>query len=145
MANDKAFLETIIAEPGDDAVRLIYADWLEEQDGDKNQRRGQFIRADIAREQKKPYSPEWQPAMTERNLALCPDGSLGEDFYNIYSHKDDHWFPYNLKISQEVIGAPPENSAVFVKRGFIEGLDLQGKFINHPDHNPAENLNMQRI
>jgi uncharacterized protein (TIGR02996 family) len=31
MNDDKAFLQAIIENPGDDGVRLVYADWLEEQ------------------------------------------------------------------------------------------------------------------
>ena len=30
MTHDEAFLEAIREQPGDDAPRLIYADWLEE-------------------------------------------------------------------------------------------------------------------
>jgi uncharacterized protein (TIGR02996 family) len=48
MTHDEAFLEDILAHPGDDAPRLIYADWLEEH-GDP--RRAEFIRlqCDLAR------------------------------------------------------------------------------------------------
>ena len=47
MTHDEAFLQAIIANPVDDAPRLIYADWLEER-GDP---RGEFIRVqcDLAR------------------------------------------------------------------------------------------------
>ena len=40
MTHDEAFLQAILEAPDDDAPRLIYADWLEEQ-GDP---RGAFIR-----------------------------------------------------------------------------------------------------
>jgi uncharacterized protein (TIGR02996 family) len=40
MTHEEAFLHAIIEDPDDDALRLIYADWLEER-GD---RRGEFIR-----------------------------------------------------------------------------------------------------
>jgi uncharacterized protein (TIGR02996 family) len=43
MAQDDAFLEAIIADPNDDALRLIYADWLDERDDP----RGEFIRVQI--------------------------------------------------------------------------------------------------
>src|SRR5262245_46917946 len=41
--NDEAFLQAILANPDDDHLRLIYADWLEER-GDP---RGEFIRVQI--------------------------------------------------------------------------------------------------
>ncbi len=42
--SDAAFLQEILANPDDDSVRLIYADWLEEQGNP----RGTFIRTQIA-------------------------------------------------------------------------------------------------
>jgi uncharacterized protein (TIGR02996 family) len=44
MGDDTTFLTAIRANPGDDTVRLVYADWLEEQ-GDA---RGGFLRAECA-------------------------------------------------------------------------------------------------
>jgi uncharacterized protein (TIGR02996 family) len=40
MTHEDAFLRAVLAEPDDDAPRLIYADWLEE----RNDPRGEFIR-----------------------------------------------------------------------------------------------------
>src|SRR5207244_10968268 len=45
MSLQDAFLADIIADPDDDAVRLIYADWLMEHDQPE---RGEFIRLQIA-------------------------------------------------------------------------------------------------
>lgn len=42
--DERTFLDAIIAEPDDDTVRLVYADWLAEN-GDPD--RGEFIRAEI--------------------------------------------------------------------------------------------------
>jgi uncharacterized protein (TIGR02996 family) len=52
MSDSEAFLHEIIAAPDDDAPRLVYADWLEEQ-GDP---RGEFIRlqCELAREPVQP-------------------------------------------------------------------------------------------
>jgi uncharacterized protein (TIGR02996 family) len=46
MLQRQAFLEAIVAEPQDDATRLVFADWLEEQ-GDAD--RAAFIRAQVER------------------------------------------------------------------------------------------------
>ena len=43
-ATDTAFLRTILADPDDDAPRLIYADWLDEN-GDSD--RAEFIRLQV--------------------------------------------------------------------------------------------------
>ena len=44
MTDDDAFLQAVVAAPGDDAPRLVYADWLDER-GDP---RGAYLRAEIA-------------------------------------------------------------------------------------------------
>jgi uncharacterized protein (TIGR02996 family) len=44
LTREDAFLEAIIAEPDDDGLRLIYADWLEEHGGEA---RAEFIRVQI--------------------------------------------------------------------------------------------------
>ena len=43
MNTHEAFLTDILADPDDDVVRLIYADWLREQDDVASQVRGEFI------------------------------------------------------------------------------------------------------
>jgi len=130
MANDRAFLDDIIEHPDDNDPRLIYADWLEEQGGDINKRRAEFIRADIAREQAKIYSPEWQRAMIDRNLALRPDGTLGEHI-DRWGYAGERWFyDGEERDLKKLLGIPQlarDNSCVYVERGFIEGLNLQGK------------------
>src|SRR5437868_14865571 len=45
MPTEEAFIQAIIADPDDDAPRLIYADWLDEQ-GESE--RAEFIRVQIA-------------------------------------------------------------------------------------------------
>lgn len=57
MPDERAFLATIAAEPEDDTVRLVYADWLEER-GDP---RGEFVRVQcrLARsDESDPHSEE---------------------------------------------------------------------------------------
>jgi len=51
MTEDEAFIRMIVANPGDDAPRLIYADWLEER-GDS---RGEYLRAGVT----------WMPRLHE--------------------------------------------------------------------------------
>jgi uncharacterized protein (TIGR02996 family) len=62
---DEGFLEAILADPADEAVRLIYADWLEER-GDP---RGEFIRVqcELAR---LPYGSPRRPGLEKREWQL---------------------------------------------------------------------------
>ncbi len=45
MDHERAFLQAIREEPEDDARRLIFADWLEEQGGTAREAQAHFIRA----------------------------------------------------------------------------------------------------
>jgi len=47
MANEAGFLAAIRANPEDDAPRLVYADWLDEQGGGGNVARAEYIRLSI--------------------------------------------------------------------------------------------------
>src|SRR6187200_1783709 len=42
MTDDEAFVRRIVASPGDDLPRLVYADWLDERDDP----RGAYLRAE---------------------------------------------------------------------------------------------------
>ncbi|MHB1424636.1 MAG: TIGR02996 domain-containing protein [Gemmataceae bacterium] len=48
MTHADAFLQDILAHPDDDAPRLIFADWLEEQGDAGSVARAEFIRAQCA-------------------------------------------------------------------------------------------------
>jgi uncharacterized protein (TIGR02996 family) len=47
MSDEAAFLAAIRANPDDDASRLVYADWLDEQGGASNEARAEYIRLEI--------------------------------------------------------------------------------------------------
>lgn len=65
MSLDEAFLRDVIEHPDDDAVRLIYADWLEERGG----LRGEFIRLQIESEHLQEDDPR-RPELEDRVFAL---------------------------------------------------------------------------
>jgi len=65
MGAHDAFLQDIIDDPDDDTVRLIYADWLTEQDDP----RGEFIRVQIQLEGLSQRDPRW-PELVQRQLNL---------------------------------------------------------------------------
>ncbi len=75
MSLESEFLRDIRAHPQDDAVRLVYADWLDEQD---QADRAEFIRAQVRLAGMKP----WDQGYTEldvrcRELARCHPDWLG--------------------------------------------------------------------
>ena len=49
MSDGDALLRAVIEAPDEDAPRLVYADWLEEQGGEENIERAEFIRLQIER------------------------------------------------------------------------------------------------
>lgn len=58
MTPDEAFRRDIVAHPDDDTPRLIYADWLDDQGGEENAARAEFIRAQCRLEQIEEFEPE---------------------------------------------------------------------------------------
>ncbi len=69
MASEQAFLEAIIDEPDDDDVRLIFADWLEEQSDPVQNARGEFIRVQIELAHMAEDDPR-RPELVKREDAL---------------------------------------------------------------------------
>ena len=43
-----ALLAAVKAEPDDDTAKLVLADWLQEQDHEADQARGEFVRESVA-------------------------------------------------------------------------------------------------
>jgi uncharacterized protein (TIGR02996 family) len=64
---EEAFLEDVVAHPDDDAPRLIYADWLDEQ-GDSP--RAEFIRVQHALAELPPGDPRRTPLLKRQGILL---------------------------------------------------------------------------
>lgn len=66
-------LRAIIAEPKDDALRLIYADWLCDRGGPGDAERAEFIRKQIRREfmSRWPWRMEWLPDLFQGKVMLA--------------------------------------------------------------------------
>lgn len=103
-ADERAFLRAIRAEPHDDALRLIYADWLDER-GDP---RGEFIRIQCALA-KLPINDPLQAELTSREQTL----------------RDEHEVEWSRPLHGLVSGWE------FV-RGILESVSLSaGAFLEH--------------
>src|SRR5207344_2104774 len=85
-ATDAAFLRAILAHPDDDAPRLIYADWLDEQ-GDAD--RAEFIRLQVQLSRMPTGDPDRGP-MYARSREL--EQSHRVEWLNRLPQFDDvHW------------------------------------------------------
>lgn len=62
-----AFLQSIIEAPEDDAPRLIFADWLDDNDQPE---RAEFIRLQIGRHALQPADPSYRAALRRENVLL---------------------------------------------------------------------------
>ncbi len=57
MSDEAAFLRAAQAQPDDDTLRLVYADWLEEQGGEKFATQAAFVRLQVRRSQLDVFDP----------------------------------------------------------------------------------------
>ncbi len=95
MSIEDAFLHDILAQPDDDAPRLIYADWLDE----RNDPRGEFIRVQCALAQLSAEDPRRWP-LEQRQQELL-------------SEHETKWLPKNI-----------DNASCVFRRGFVEEISL---------------------
>jgi uncharacterized protein (TIGR02996 family) len=72
MNQEEAFLQSICEDPDDDAVRLIYADWLEEHGKPE---RAEFIRVQIELARLPRWHPRWQQCLAHQRHLLAGDAS----------------------------------------------------------------------
>jgi uncharacterized protein (TIGR02996 family) len=119
MTHDQAFLESIRAEPDADALRLIYADWLEENGDGPARARGAFIRLQCER------------AALGRNRERRRD--LWRQEQRLLR---EHWEAWLAPLRRAVADAEGEhwifqdfhNDAVdHFRRGFVEALTLAAR------------------
>jgi len=96
-ATDTAFLRSILASPDDDAPRLVYADWLDEN-GDPN--RAEFIRLQI-------------------RLARSPAGD--PDFAELKARADDLGRTHHVEWLNQLPSWPGVHWEIF-HRGFISAV-----------------------
>ena len=76
MSDHAAFLRAIIDDPDEDAHRLVYADWLDDN-GDPD--RAQFIRLQCTAAREKPWSEE--------------ANRLWEEIGRVWNRLDEEWWP----------------------------------------------------
>lgn len=140
-----ALLAAVIEEPGDDAPRLVLADWLEENgDGE----RAQFIRLslELAREEKRlevlqhrrPFSPKDDVMTKCQATVLCNRAWLHGSFHRNAAR----WVPrvgperryWTLGKEMSICFTLPEEIEFHFRRGFPEVLRLpSATWLSHSD------------
>jgi uncharacterized protein (TIGR02996 family) len=115
-SQDVAFIEAIREQPGDDSVRLIYADWLMDRDDPDDVARGEFIRLQIDRDAGRRDDETPEAELTARHGAawLRPFRTfLGPHVPWWTRYPEQHWFRQ-------------------FERGFLETFELPAQvFVDH--------------
>src|SRR5262249_39666688 len=95
MTKAEDFLNAILANPDDDGLRMVFADWLEER-GDP---RGEFIRVQCELERMQPDDPR-RPPLFARELALIRDNK--DSWIGPFCRELFHW-DFRRGFLQEII------------------------------------------
>lgn len=96
-------LQAILADPGDDALRLVYADWLEEQGDDRDRWRATMMRG------------TWWKGGPARYHSTFPE------FAFLYGERSKS--PHVTIDGEPYFGEPTTAATVTIRRGFAEELD----------------------
>jgi uncharacterized protein (TIGR02996 family) len=123
MASDESFLRAIIDDPEDDAVRLVYSDWLEEQGDPARVARAELIRLQIQEARRAREGLDADPKLEGRSRVLEQTfwrdwlGPLAEAFITAHlavAPKPCLWFrrgfPEELTTNMD-----PQGVAVFLR------------------------------
>jgi uncharacterized protein (TIGR02996 family) len=124
MTQDESFLAAISAEPDDDAIRLIYADWLMDQDEPSRADRGEFIRLQVERALLPLGVPEAEKLQQREELLLQRNWEawIGP-LRKLGKWARDLWLPSRAFQSKEL---------AHFHRGFINRLSLHASlFLSH--------------
>lgn len=116
----RVFFDAIAHSPADDAPRLIFADWLEEQGATS---RAEFIRLQIRRETLKRTSTQWGHARFKEKQLISRHSSewFGSTQGKIMSRKFNRGFIQSARIHACAIASEPERIFAF---GPIEHVSL---------------------
>lgn len=96
-------LQAILADPGDDALRLVYADWLEEQGDDRDRWRATMMRG------------TWWKGGPARYHSTFPE------FAFLYGERSKS--PHVTIDGEPYFGEPATAATVTIRRSFAEELD----------------------
>lgn len=115
----EGLLPKILEKPGDDQLRLVYADWLAEQ-GDP---RGELIAIQIRRAQEEQGGKQ-APALRQRELQLWESEPIAKLFKGWLGFE---WAPVLLDEGVTVARGQGQHGAeaLWFRRGFVDGISVQ--------------------
>lgn len=135
MNEQQSFLDAILAEPEDDGLRLVYADWLEENGQGE---RAEFIRVQIELHQEWPWAGQSvKDGLTVAGREAHPQfASLVDrerELLDTIGSWPFRWFPGPSSIGTENVDhAPPRSGQIC--RGFVERITLSAEdWLRHAD------------
>ena len=88
MADEGSFLRAILANPADDLPRLVYADWLDEQQTDEASQKAEFLRLECQLSRSTPPK-KLRQRMGKRLQVLAAD--LDTSWLAVVSKVPLHW------------------------------------------------------
>jgi uncharacterized protein (TIGR02996 family) len=120
MSTHEAFLQTILAAPGDDTPRLIYADWLEEHGTTEAERaRAEFIRVQCELARLGNDDPSRLVLEQRENELLTQhERNWAQDIHSILA-----------EIREGIMGATRAPFFWRFERGFIESIECHGALL----------------
>jgi uncharacterized protein (TIGR02996 family) len=130
MTEEQKLLDAILRDPADDTVRLVYADWLDEQGGKENADRALYIRSAIESHNTPACGHLGDPVKGCRSCGL-------DELLQWFSHNPvpgrpnrawmpDHWL--------SIAGEKHLTTALYWRRGFVWYIHTAlsvGEFIKH--------------
>jgi uncharacterized protein (TIGR02996 family) len=124
-----AFLHDICHYPADDAVRLIYADWLDDRDLPGDRERAEFIRVqcELARLCQEPVAPWTDFRLLECRRSLTSAVDHGDYEFLVpdwTGTPPGDWSWYVVDGSQLVVASTYYPFTLHWRRGFVEAISV---------------------
>ncbi|MBA4190559.1 MAG: hypothetical protein C0467_21440 [Planctomycetaceae bacterium] len=99
-----ALLAAVKADPGDDTVKLVLADWLQEQDDEADRARGEFVREAAKYDRLGIYHPDRSASARRRE-------ALWEKYHGVWlgpllkaGFEIDNWSDHQIHVSASISG-----------------------------------------
>lgn len=127
MDDESEFLRRIIADPADDTVRLVFADWLDERGLPGDPERAEFVRVQVELARTDPNTPtspnhdrDRDPRCPCRYCVLTRRGEKAWDAYCRSQLTECPDWPIAL-------WCPPDASHLTYRRGFVEAVRIRAE------------------
>lgn len=121
MTDESAFLATIIANPDDDAPRLVYADWMEERGDEDGVARAEFIRVQCELAANHPAHCNHK-ALTGQSCRWCSLRRRERELLTALGYgSSPRYYPSSAKNDYDYCGCK-------LRRGFVHSVNCEWAF-----------------